>query len=467
MPGKKDGKRQRKWTCHPCAVDQNGAMAREEGEASGEPDRRPSSIADDLAREIQRLRKAAGMSQRVLASKIGYSRQYVTMTEWEDATLPSSELVAAIDRALDANGALVTLRAQADSDRRVRRHAVGRSSAATDEPGKSLAANVFSPFNLESVPVGYIPDSPCVERVARSDVERVKEAARHAANAENLHGGGSANITASQQLYALVPLVRGMAPPDTRRALFEAVGNLSGVAAFAAFDIADFATAEQHSRFALWCADSAGSWELRASTLADMARMTAYTNGVDDALSLTELAQVRSDRLSATTRAMLSALRAQFLAALGRTDEVLNEVARSDDYFADSVPGEDAPWMCYYDEAENLSSTGKALMPVALARNQMDLAAPRICQAVRRQGRNYPRSRAFSLTRLATLTMRIGDPQEAVEFGLRAVAQSKELDSQRIRDELRVLTRAAIKHLDIPEVYELYRVLTDQRAVSS
>ncbi|WP_405132889.1 hypothetical protein [Nocardia sp. NBC_01388] len=160
---------------------------------------------------------------------------------------------------------------------------------------------------------------------------------------------------------------------------------------------------------------------------------------------------------------MLSALRAQFLAALGRTDETLNEVARSDEHFADSAPGEDAPWMCYYDEAEHLGSTGKALIPVALARTQMELAAPRIRQAIRRQGQNYPRSRAFSLTRLATLTMRMGDPQEAASLGLQAARQAKELHSQRIRDELQVLTRASIKHLGIPEVNELYSVLTDDR----
>ncbi|MFI1919442.1 helix-turn-helix transcriptional regulator [Nocardia sp. NPDC020380] len=441
-------------------------MTRGESDPTIEPDRRPPTVADQLAREVKRLRKEADISQRALASMIGYSRQYVTMTEWEDSNLPSPEVISAIDNALEANGALVALRAQADGDRQARRRTAATSLATTDEPGKPLTANVFSPFNLESVPAGYVPEPGCAGAVAWSDVEQVKEATRRAATAENLHGGGSANTAASQQLYAFAPLVRGRAAPDTRRALFEAVGNLSGVAAFAAFDIADFATADQHSRFALWCADAAGSWELRASTLADMARMTAYTSGADNALSLIELAQVRSDRLSATTRAMLSALRAQFLAALGRTDETLAEVARSDDYFADSTPGEDPPWMCYYDEAEHLGSTGKALIPVALVRNQMELAAPRIGQAIRRQSQSYPRSRTFSLTRLATLTMRIGDPKEAAKLGMQAASQAKTLHSQRIRDELQVLSRASIKHLAIPEVNGLYSVLTDDAEMS-
>ncbi|MEC3917485.1 helix-turn-helix domain-containing protein [Nocardia sp. CDC160] len=436
-------------------------MTRGEGDPTIEPHRRPPTAADQLAREIKRLRQESDLSQRVLASMIGYSRQYVTMTEWEGSNLPSPEIVAAIDNALEANGALVALRAQADADRQAKRRTAATSFATTDEPGKSLTANVFNPFNLESVPSRYAPESGCARAVAWSDVEQVKEATRRAATAENLHGGGSANTAASQQLYAFAPLVRGRTAPEMRRALFEAVGNLSAVAAFAAFDIADFATADQHSRFALWCADAAGSWDLRASTLADMARMAAYTSDVDKALSLIELAQVRSDRLSSATRAMLSALRAQFLAALGRTDEALSEVARSDDYFADSVPGEDPPWMCYYDEAEHLGSTGKALIPVALARNQMELAAPRIGQAIRRQGQSYPRSRTFSLTRLATLTMRIGDPKEGAKLGMQAASQAKTLHSRGICDELQVLSRASIKHLAIPEVHGLYSALTN------
>jgi DNA-binding XRE family transcriptional regulator len=46
-----------------------------------------AALADELAREIKRLRTEAGMSQRVLAGRIGYSRQYVSMAEWEDGIL--------------------------------------------------------------------------------------------------------------------------------------------------------------------------------------------------------------------------------------------------------------------------------------------------------------------------------------------------------------------------------------------
>ncbi|NKY56703.1 helix-turn-helix domain-containing protein [Nocardia flavorosea] len=78
----------------------------------------PPTVADQLAREDKRLRINAGSSQRELAAMICYSRQYVSMTEWEDAVLPSQPLIAAIDDALGAQGRLIALRAWAQTGRR-------------------------------------------------------------------------------------------------------------------------------------------------------------------------------------------------------------------------------------------------------------------------------------------------------------------------------------------------------------
>lgn len=322
-----------------------------------------------------------------------------------------------------------------------------------------LAVNLFSPFDPEHLPADYLTESKTMGRVGRSDVEKVQHAVTAAAAAENLHGGGSAADSAATQLCTFAPLLRAHAAPTIRQQLCEAVGNLSGIAAYSAFDIAAHTEAERRFRFALWCADAAGSWELRAATLADMARKTSYIGNPDGALSLIELAQVRADRLTTTTRAMLATLRAQFLAALGRTDDALSEVARADEHFAARNPAEDPAWMCYYDHAEHLGSTGKALIPVAVARNRVELAAPRIRQAIQLQGDNYPRSRTFSRARLATLTMQLGDPATAATLGMQAVTDAAHLQSQRIRDELWSLAAAAIPHRRTTEVAELCRAV--------
>ncbi|WP_169811028.1 helix-turn-helix domain-containing protein [Nocardia amamiensis] len=118
-----------------------------------EPDPRPAAVADRLAREIKRRRLEAGVSQRALATRIGYSRQYVSMTEWENANLPSQELVAAIDTALDAHGALVALRAQAKSDQQESHRQSGSARSASTPNADSVMLPVVVNGRILPVPL--------------------------------------------------------------------------------------------------------------------------------------------------------------------------------------------------------------------------------------------------------------------------------------------------------------------------
>ncbi|WP_157036423.1 hypothetical protein [Streptomonospora alba] len=252
-------------------------------------------------------------------------------------------------------------------------------------------------------------------------------------------------------------LLEARAANDVRTAMYEAVGNLSSVVAYSAFDIANFAAADRYFRFALWCAEQAGSWALRANTLAEMARKAAYLGELDDALTLIELAQVRDDRLSATARAMLWTLRARVLALTAAARDIRADIDRADACFADRAPEHDPPWLCYYDEAEHQGSTGKALIPLALQTRRPELAAHRIRSAISLHESHYPRSRVFSRVRLASLLMEVGDPHEAVPIGRQAVADAEALRSTRITNELHGLQRAARPHTRDGDVADLVR----------
>jgi transcriptional regulator with XRE-family HTH domain len=74
-----------------------------------------------VAREIRRRREAAGLSQKELARRAGFSREYVSRAERSSSGLPSENLVAILDAALDAGGALLQLDAAASGARRERR----------------------------------------------------------------------------------------------------------------------------------------------------------------------------------------------------------------------------------------------------------------------------------------------------------------------------------------------------------
>jgi hypothetical protein len=58
----------------------------------------------------------------------------------------------------------------------------------------------------------------------------------------------------------------------------------------------------------------------------------------------------------------------------------------------------------------------------------------------------YARSRAISRTKLASLTMATGDPNEAAEIGRRALSEVGHLHSRRVAEDIRELGHLAAKH---------------------
>ena len=71
-----------------------------------------SSLAE-LLNAVMRLRKAAGLSQAQLASRVRYQPSYLSKAERGLLGVPSQSLVTAIDKELDAGGALIELRRHA------------------------------------------------------------------------------------------------------------------------------------------------------------------------------------------------------------------------------------------------------------------------------------------------------------------------------------------------------------------
>ncbi|WP_142049599.1 XRE family transcriptional regulator [Pseudonocardia kunmingensis] len=284
---------------------------------------------------------------------------------------------------------------------------------------------------------------PAPARAGWPEVEQVRNATTVLARSENLFGGGVTCHAAVSQLRATAELLSVPTSNAVRSAMAEAVGNMAGVVAFTAFDVGDHKAAKKCFQFALRCANDAGSWPLRSNVLAEMARTAAHGRRFDDALSLVELAQVRSDRLTATAQAMTGMLRARALAHLGRQAEAADEITRADDWMTRSDPAVDPPWLCYYDKAEHQGSTGCVLAVLAEALRDPLPAAARLAEAVKSAGDAYPRSRTFSRTRLATLLMKLGDPVEASTIGRVAVREAAQFRSERIRHELSALAAAS------------------------
>lgn len=141
---------------------------------------------------------------------------------------------------------------------------------------------------------------------------------------------------------------------------------------------------------------------------------------------------------------MLHNARARALGKMSRVQETLRAVGQSDETFARATHGEDVPWMAYYDSAQHHGDTGHSLYDLALlAGHSPRPAARRFEVAINGHADAYARSRAISRTKLASLTMATGSPNEAVDLAHRALDEVGRLRSRRAAEDVHDLDRLA------------------------
>jgi len=440
-------------------------------------------------------RKAVGFSQDQLAERLKVDRS--TVARWEagdtkpqpwirprlaralqvsvdqlndllgEADLTESEGVHGIDYALPPDGGgISSLTRNAsytgshpvldlpDSDRS---EPVDRRNFITASASASVATLAANPvLNL----LATLDHAPLPTEVRPSDIEQVRSAARLFTSWGHAYGGGIVREAVTTQLRWSAGLLEAECPEQLRLELFSAVGDLSGVCGFMAFDAYAHDDARRMFAFGLSCAEQSGDWHLRARLLTNMARQAAWCGDPDSGLTHTELALVRPDRLTASERAWLQATRAGALAGLGRGQEAVRAVGQADEAFAVCNPDEDPPWMGFYNDAEHASGTGYCLFDVMLHGAPQADAAVRLRAAVRGYGEVYTRSRMMAGERLATLLFTNGDPHEAASIGHQALDDAQRLRSRRVADRLRQLRQATSQHTTIPEAKELGERIT-------
>ncbi|ATL67088.1 helix-turn-helix domain-containing protein [Nocardia terpenica] len=301
-----------------------------------EPERHPETVADRLAREIKRRRLDAGLSQRELAARIRYSRQYVSMTEWEDATLPSKELVAAIDSALGADGALVALRTRAKADLQGTRlpspSAIpGSAGAATIEAGRQ--AMVDPGLFQDADPVGsFVRSQPISNRAIASftAVTRLLASQRQCIAPDAL-----LNLIAAHR-DSVAALFRSAQDESIKNQLGFLLGETSIVASRLWSAVGDRAMALANCAFARRLAGVINSpvlggiaYIFESNLRSDAATLIGSDGDVVDGLRMLGQAAAVADLLPPTARARIAAEQAQAYAVLDLPRECRKALARA------------------------------------------------------------------------------------------------------------------------------------------
>ncbi|WP_324189228.1 MULTISPECIES: XRE family transcriptional regulator [Nocardia] len=319
---------------------------------------------------------------------------------------------------------------------------------------RTAAAITLAPATLLEL-ISTLKSTPVPSTVGEAEIEEIRTAAKQISSWDAADGRGLVREAVLAQLRHAVRLLDANATPKDKAELRSAVGFLSHTAGFMAFDRYEHTDARAMFQLALDCAEKSNDWSLRAKVLSSMARQSIWRGDLEDGLTSVELAFVRSDRLTATERAMLHTTKARALAKLGRVQDTVTEVGRADDEFARARPDNDPAWMKYYDLAQHSGDTGHALYDLAMGGAFATEARHRLATAVNGHTDAYRRSRAISGIKLSSLVMALGDPQEATTIATRALTDAKGLRSHRAADDLRDLQRFAARRIDQPGVAKL------------
>ncbi|MFK0154378.1 helix-turn-helix domain-containing protein [Streptomyces sp. NPDC090493] len=438
--------------------------------------------------ELRNWRKTRGLSTAVLGAKVHLSGALLQRIEKAERSC-NAELAAALDQALGAGGALVRLW------RRVEEDADNKADDA-DKTAAAIPSEVSEPAGpgiLEQNPF-LAPDWSSVDRrlflaavggvaalspralpglaadalprgVRQDDIDQVWAASKLLAEWDNEFGGGGLVRSASLGLYHWATSLLDVGCPDHLASdLFTAVGRLAIVMGASAFDAYEHDEARHYLHVGAKCAEQAGNWHLRASAMNWLARQAIWVGRPDEGLTYAESGLVRSDRLTPREQGMLLNACARAHAKMGHVQQTLSVVGRSDESFSRARMGEDVPWMGYYDLAQHHGDTGHALFDLALQANDpltpagrclQVAAAQRLQVAIKEHQAPYVRSRALSGTKLASLKMATGDPQEAVVIGNLALSEVGRLRSKRAVEDVLELRRIAASRSRRPEVAEL------------
>ncbi|MFE9255695.1 helix-turn-helix domain-containing protein [Streptomyces sp. NPDC006879] len=445
-----------------------------------DPTRSPQ---DWFGAHLRHWRKVRRKTQRELALEVHVSAS--TIAKIEKAERPCDlALARSLDDALDTGGILawLCLRTGTDADNTVGDAynatvapallgppgfpgvAPPMTGSATDDGshgdrGSFLGASGAAAL-LGGTPLSHLikPAEPSrlPSAVRSEDIEQVEAAATVLAGWDHHYGGGGIVRTAAEaQLRWASALLELPCPEPMRASLFAAAARLGMVVGAADFDAHAHHDARRVFAFAAACAEEAGQWHLRAKVYSYRARQAVWLGACDSGLTYAELGLAHENRLTGTERAMLHTAKARALAKAGDVQATLRAVGQADDAFAQARPGEDPPWMAYYDAAQHAGDTGHALYDLVAVGYRPVTAADRLRTAIDGHTEAYVRSRTFSMTKLASLTMATGDPHEGVAIGHQALDEVVKLHSRRAADGMQDLARLTAVHRTTPEAVKL------------
>lgn len=461
------------------------------------------AAAQTLAEEIRRRRERAGLSHTDLALVIRYSRDYVGRAERPRKGLPSALLVAALDDALDAEGALIDLRNQALARRLTSRRT---PSTAPDrgEPGgkrdpslRSSSRPLLAPIRRPSERAGEETDDspgilvgqatsgkgesmkrreflghaaamavgavgfdieqwtrlawagePLPHRLGSADVGAVEDLTATLREMDYKQGGGTTRMLAVSHLGRVHEMMSVPATDEVRRRLWLAAADLHNLAGWVSMDVGRTDEARHHFSRALELAQAVDEPSLVANVLYRAGRLHLHHGWPEDALRLFQLGQIPAkDSGSEATVALLYANEAWARGQLGDVAQARKAILRARDEFSRANVASEPRWVNFFNSADLDALDGVLHVELAATRSEYaEVAVERLTRSLAERGPEMARSKAFETIAIATGHLLAGNRDEGVRAGRQAMDSADQIFSHRVRDRLLPLRKVALTH---------------------
>ncbi|MCP2261785.1 hypothetical protein LX15_005512 [Streptoalloteichus tenebrarius] len=293
------------------------------------------------------------------------------------------------------------------------------------------------------VSLRQVEATPLPQRVGISDVQQLDDAVRRMFVLERHHGGGVVLHLAEGLADWSHQLLHAQTSDAVRHALLGAVARLHGKVAWAAYDLGIPDKARHHLLVGLRLAREADDPGVQAYLLNTAARVEMHNGSPDTALQLLHFGYTPA---LATRSSLLIALMeckiAGAYAKLGAREPAVRALATARESFDRAADEEKPSWLgSFFTRASLAGAEGVAWASLG----EEESAINSLTTAVRARGDNSPLAQSFELAELGAAHLRNGDVHEGIRIGMKALDLVGPLRSQRARDRLVPLHKAAMR----------------------
>lgn len=304
---------------------------------------------------------------------------------------------------------------------------------------------------------------PMPRRIRENDVAVIEYAVEQLRALDHRHGGGACRPAVRRYLTQARLMLTEVTDETLLGRLCVALADLHNLAGWTSFDLGLVAEAHRHLDRALELAKVTRAHDLAANVRYRKGRVHLHHGSPADALFEFTTGRLDAARAhSPLALAILSANQAWAHARMSERDEALSRMAQAEDEFAQSQVDTAPPWAAFFDANDLTAMAGTVHTELAqtvdgcYARS----AVPAVRRAIDGYGDDMARSRAFNLISLSVDLLLLGERDEAVAVGERALQESKAVHSTRTKDRMAPLIEQLGGHTDDPATRDLLERVT-------